>query len=120
MGRRHGDGRDGDGHGRAAARAGQRGDGPRWGRIVAALDRPRGARRSPRGSLVSLFQPFKGDGEGARVRVEIPRGASVGEIATILEDNGVISSAFFFQLRARIAGRTRRPQAGLATSCART
>jgi UPF0755 protein len=48
--------------------------------------------------LVSLFQPFKGDGEGD-VRVQIPTGASVTQIGDILEDNDVISSAFFFRAR---------------------
>jgi peptidoglycan lytic transglycosylase G len=54
---------------------------------------------------ISLFQPFKGDGEG-EVRVTIPQGASLGEIADLLEDRGVVSSSSFFQLRARIAGRS--------------
>jgi UPF0755 protein len=56
----------------------------------------------------SLFQPFKGDGTGAgsEVRVTIPRGAGVGEIADLLEQRGVVSSSFFFQTRARLAGRT--------------
>jgi UPF0755 protein len=55
--------------------------------------------------LVSLFQPFKGDGEG-EVRVAIPQGASLGEIADLLERKGVVSSSTFFQLRARLAGRS--------------
>jgi uncharacterized YceG family protein len=54
---------------------------------------------------ISLFQPFKGDGEG-EVRVTIPRGASLGEIADLLEEKGVVSSSSFFQLRARLAGRS--------------
>jgi len=53
---------------------------------------------------ISLFQPFKGEGEGRAIRVSIPRGASLGGIADILEDNGVISSSGFFQLRARLSG----------------
>ena len=55
--------------------------------------------------LVSLFQPFKGDGEG-EVGVVIPQGASLGEIADLLENRGVVSSSSFFQLRARLAGRS--------------
>jgi UPF0755 protein len=55
--------------------------------------------------LNALFQPFKGDGEG-RVRVVIPAGASLGGIADRLEGKGVISSSTFFQLRARLAGRS--------------
>ncbi len=54
---------------------------------------------------VSLFQPFKGDGEG-EVNVTIPQGASLGEIADLLEEKGVVSSSSFFQLRARLAGRS--------------
>jgi UPF0755 protein len=54
---------------------------------------------------ISLFQPFKGDGEG-EVRVTIPQGASLGEIAGMLEEKGVVSSSSFFQLRARLAGRS--------------
>jgi UPF0755 protein len=55
--------------------------------------------------LNSLFQPFKGDGEG-EVRVTIPQGASLGEIADLLESKEVVSSSSFFQLRARLAGRS--------------
>lgn len=54
--------------------------------------------------LLSLFQPLKGDGEGS-VRVTIPRGSGVADIARVLEDRGVVGSAFFFEARARIAGR---------------
>ena len=54
--------------------------------------------------LLSLFQPFKGDGEG-EVRVAIPKGAGVGEIGDLLEKQGVISSGFFFEARATISGR---------------
>jgi UPF0755 protein len=54
---------------------------------------------------ISLFQPFKGDGNG-QVRVVIPQGASLGQIADLLESKGVVSSSSFFQLRARLAGRS--------------
>jgi UPF0755 protein len=53
----------------------------------------------------NLFQPFAGDGEGS-VRVRIPEGATLGDIAEQLESEGVIESASFFELRARIAGRS--------------
>jgi UPF0755 protein len=53
--------------------------------------------------LVSLFQPFKGEGEGL-VRVAIPTGASVTQIGDILEENDVISSAFFFRARVTLGG----------------
>ncbi len=53
--------------------------------------------------LFSLFQPFKGDGDG-EVRVQIPTGATVTEIGDILEENDVISSAFFFRTRVTLGG----------------
>ena len=51
----------------------------------------------------SLFQPFHGDGHGS-VAVVIPRDAGADDIAKILEKKGVVSSAFFFQLRATLGG----------------
>jgi UPF0755 protein len=54
--------------------------------------------------LVSLLQPFKGDGDGETVRVTIPQGSSLSAIADRLEQKGVIEDAGFFQLRARISG----------------
>ncbi|HEX2162049.1 MAG TPA: endolytic transglycosylase MltG, partial [Thermoleophilaceae bacterium] len=54
--------------------------------------------------LLSLFQPLKGDGSG-EVTVTIPSGASVGQIADILEQEGVVASAFFFRTRASLAGK---------------
>lgn len=53
--------------------------------------------------LLSLFQPLKGDGSG-EVSVTIPRGASTGEIADILEQKGVVASAFFFRARTTLSG----------------
>jgi UPF0755 protein len=53
----------------------------------------------------ALFQPFKGDG-GAPVRVSIPQGSSLSQIADRLEQAGVIDDAGFFQLRARLTGHT--------------
>jgi len=53
--------------------------------------------------LVSLFQPFEGDGEG-EVRVQVPTGASVSQIGDILEENDVIASAFFFRARVTLGG----------------
>ena len=55
--------------------------------------------------LVSLFQPFKGGGTGS-VPVTIPSGASVGQIGDILAERGVVSSSFFFELRARLGGKS--------------
>jgi UPF0755 protein len=53
--------------------------------------------------LISLYQPFKGDG-GGTVAITIPRGAGVGEIADLLEERGVISSGFWFEARTTLAG----------------
>ena len=50
---------------------------------------------------VSLFQPFHGSGSRL-VSVTIPRGASLSEAGRRLADRGVISSTFFFGLRARL------------------
>ena len=77
---------------------------PRWGRIAALL----AAVLVVAGVgwfLLSLFQPFADEG-GERVRVVVPRGSSLEEIAELLEDRGVVSSSTFFQLRARLSGRT--------------
>jgi UPF0755 protein len=75
---------------------------PRWGRLIAL------------GVLLAivlglawfanaLFQPFKGDG-GDAVRVSIPQGSSLSQIADILEKQGVVENAGFFELRARLTG----------------
>jgi len=53
--------------------------------------------------LVSLFQPFKGEGQG-EVGVTVPSGSGIGEIGDLLEREGVVSSSLFFELRARLAG----------------
>jgi uncharacterized YceG family protein len=76
--------------------------GPRWGRLIAL------------GILLAivagiawfanaLFQPFASDG-GEPVRVSIPQGSSLAQIADILESEGVVANAGFFELRARIEG----------------
>jgi uncharacterized YceG family protein len=51
-----------------------------------------------------LFQPFHGDGSG-RAAVLIPQGSSASEIGHYLQRAHVIDSSFFFELRARIAGK---------------
>ncbi len=53
--------------------------------------------------LVSLLQPFAGDG-GRAIRVSVPKGATLGQIGDLLAERGVVSSSFFFQARARLAG----------------
>lgn len=54
--------------------------------------------------LLSLIQPFHGSGHG-RVIVEIPKGSSSSRIGSILERDGVVSSSFFFEVRALIEGK---------------
>ena len=55
--------------------------------------------------LLSLYQPTHGKGHG-RVSVTIPRGGGLSDIARRLDSAGVISSKFFFELRARLSGHT--------------
>jgi UPF0755 protein len=54
--------------------------------------------------LLSLFQPFAGDGHG-RVIVQIPKGSSSSKVGSILAHDGVVSSGFFFDVRALLAGK---------------
>ncbi len=54
--------------------------------------------------LLSLFQSFAGDGHG-RVIVQIPKGSSSSKIGSILARDDVVSSGFFFDLRALLAGK---------------
>jgi UPF0755 protein len=61
--------------------------------------------------LIALFQPFKGDGEG-QVVVNVPEGATAGEIADILTENDVVSNGSLFELRLRLAGKADEVQAG--------
>lgn len=57
--------------------------------------------------LVAFFQPFAGDGEGeGSVAVEIPDGASAGQIAEILDKAGVVSSGQLFEWRLELAGKS--------------
>jgi uncharacterized YceG family protein len=55
------------------------------------------------GALLT-FQPF-GSAEGAAVRITIPQGASTSAIAHQLANAGVVDSAFFFEMRARLSGK---------------
>lgn len=52
----------------------------------------------------ALFQPFHGEG-GDRVNLQVPEGASVGEIADILAENGVVADSRLFQIRVTLAGK---------------
>ncbi|MGI8556932.1 MAG: endolytic transglycosylase MltG [Solirubrobacteraceae bacterium] len=100
---------------RRALRARRSGQPPEEGGFAGEHQRP----HSPRGRvfalvalalvlaalwfLFSLFQPLKGAAGGA-VIVEIPRGTSVSGIGDLLARDGVVSSGFFFNLRATIGG----------------
>ena len=52
---------------------------------------------------IELFQPFTGAGTGI-VEVSIPPGASARQIGDLLASRGVVSSGFFFDLRASLDG----------------
>jgi uncharacterized YceG family protein len=54
--------------------------------------------------LVSLFQPFAGSAHG-RVIVTISKGSSSSKIGSILAHDGVVSSGFFFEVRALLEGK---------------
>ncbi len=53
--------------------------------------------------VVAVFQPFAGDG-GDTVRVVVPKEAGVGDIAELLDRQGVISSPALFEVRATLSG----------------
>jgi UPF0755 protein len=56
--------------------------------------------------LVAFFQPFAGDGKGeGTVTVEIPEGSDAADIAKILDEQGVVTSARLFEWRLRLAGK---------------
>jgi UPF0755 protein len=54
--------------------------------------------------LLALFQPFTGAGHG-RVIVVIPKSSSASKVGSILARDGVVSSGFFFDLRALVEGK---------------
>jgi uncharacterized YceG family protein len=64
--------------------------------------------------LVSLYQPFHGSGTGS-VTVSIPKGATGGQVASLLAHDGVVSSSFFFGLRASLDGDAGKYRAGVYT-----
>jgi peptidoglycan lytic transglycosylase G len=53
--------------------------------------------------LFELFQPFHGSGNGT-VTVKVPAHSSSSQVGDLLERAGVVSSSFFFELRATLAG----------------
>lgn len=61
--------------------------------------------------LLSLFQPFAGSGYG-RVQVTIPANFGASQVGSLLEQDGVISSGFFFKLRAALDGDRSKLRAG--------
>jgi UPF0755 protein len=63
---------------------------------------------------VALFQPFAGDGEG-EVVVEVPEGATAGDVADILDEEGIVSSGALFRLRLTLAGKSDDIKAGTYT-----
>jgi uncharacterized YceG family protein len=63
-----------------------------------------------------VFQPFTGDGDASQpVAVVIPQGATAGEVADVLAKQGVIDSAFFFNIRSRLSGQRADLKAGRFT-----
>ncbi len=53
--------------------------------------------------LIELFQPF-GTSPHGRVKVVIPPNSSSSDVGKLLHADGVVSSSFFFELRATLAG----------------
>jgi UPF0755 protein len=63
-----------------------------------------------------IFQPGHGDGDAQRpVTVVIARGSTAGEIADELAGQGVVDSAFFFNIRSRLSGQRGDLKAGRFT-----
>ena len=62
----------------------------------------------------AVFQPLKGDGHGTVV-VDVPKGASASQIATLLADKGVVDSSFFFGIRVRLSGKRNELRSGRVT-----
>ena len=60
---------------------------------------------------VELFEPFHGSGHGS-VTVTIPSHSSAGTVGDLLERKGVISSSFFFEIRATLGGERGKLRAG--------
>ena len=53
------------------------------------------------------------EGHFAATVVEVPKGASLGALATVLEQRGLINNSLLFRLYARATGYDRRLQAGV-------
>jgi UPF0755 protein len=64
--------------------------------------------------LIELYQPFAGGG-GVPVTVSIPPGSTGSSVGKLLADDGVVSSSFFFKLRASLDGDSNKFRAGVYT-----
>jgi uncharacterized YceG family protein len=64
--------------------------------------------------LIELYQPFHGGGSGA-VTVSIPAGASGSRVGKLLAADDVVSSSFFFDLRASLSGDSNKFRSGVYT-----
>jgi UPF0755 protein len=64
--------------------------------------------------LISLFQPFTGSG-GTPVKVTIPAHLSSRQVGDLLAKDGVVSSGFFFELRATLGGDRSKLRSGTYT-----
>jgi uncharacterized YceG family protein len=60
---------------------------------------------------VELFQPFHGSGHG-RITVRVPPSLGARQVGDLLAHDGVVSSGFFFYLRAKLDGDTGKLYAG--------
>ena len=94
---------------RMAQRSGQRSKHSRIGRIVSLIALVLGAALI--WFLVALFQPFPGSPHG-RITVTIPVRSTSSQIGKLLAQDGVISSSFFFELRATLDGQRGDMRAG--------
>ena len=86
---------------RVGQQAGPRRKHSRIGRIVSLIALVLGA--AVIWFLVALFQPFPGSPHG-KITVTIPARYTSGQIGKLLANDGVISSSFFFELRATLDG----------------
>lgn len=61
---------------------------------------------------LTFLRPSPAPASTGTVPVEVPEGSSAGQVADILEQQGIISSALAFQIGSRLDGRAGRIQAG--------
>ncbi len=52
-----------------------------------------------------MSEDMRGNAADSQVKVEVPSGSTVSEIADLLEQNGVVDSAFRFRLQCRVKGK---------------